>query len=86
MSPMWQKVSISFNIVQTFRTTQRAKNPSMFILLQIIFRFVDFSLGGFNDTVVIKTNHSRYYVKSENQLLLCENLGWKNDLYLILKP
>ena len=26
---------------------------------------------------------TRYYVKSENQLLLCENLGLKKSLYLI---
>ena len=36
-------------------------------------------------TVVVTSVLTRYYVKSENQLLLCENLGWKNDLYHILK-
>ena len=34
-------------------------------------------------TVVEKTNGTRYSIKSENQLLLCENLGLKNGLYLI---
>ena len=34
-------------------------------------------------TVLCKTKEPRYYVKSENQLLLCENLGLKKGLYLI---
>ena len=37
-------------------------------------------------TVMEKTNQPKYYVKSENQLLLCENIGWKNHSCLILKP
>ena len=45
-------------------------------------------ITGYNDdqapcTVVEKTNGTRYSKESENQLLLCENLGLKNGLYLI---
>ena len=36
-------------------------------------------------TVVKKTNGTRYYVKSENQLLLCENLGLKKKFIPHLK-
>ncbi len=34
-------------------------------------------------TVLCERKEPRYYVKSENQLLRCENLGLKNGLYLI---
>ena len=38
---------------------------------------------GCKSTVVATSVLTRYYVNSENQLLLCKNLGLKNSLYLI---
>ena len=53
---------------------------------KLVDAIVEFPVKYVQDTVVATSVLTRYYVKSENQLLLCENLGWKNDLYLILKP
>ena len=48
--------------------------------------FVPFVLSRTVCTVVATSVLTRCYVKSENQLLLCKNLGLKNSLYLIWKP
>ena len=45
--------------------------------------FQDFKAISTSNTVLCERKEPRYYVKSENQLLRCENLGLKNGLYLI---
>ena len=41
------------------------------------------NLFSLENTKVEKTNRTRYYINSENQLLPCDYLEFKNDIYLI---
>ena len=67
------------------RMFNNSKNVYTYILMLLTLVGLICTTNLFLTTVVEKTNQPRYYVKSENQLLLCENLGLKKKLIPYLK-
>ena len=72
-------------LVQAHRFLSVSVACSRFYRFVMLCLFVSVYLNWLPITVVEKTKETRHYVKSENQLLLCENLGLKKKFIPHLK-